>query len=213
MGSVTVKVCGITRLKDANLALELGAEMLGFILYEKSPRKIEFEDLNKFRTELALNSNQMVAVEVAPAIEGVKQMIEHGFGRFQFHFPCDLSRKYIEEWAETVGVENLLLAPRIPSGVDFPEDLLCFADTFLVDSYSEDKFGGTGKCSDWEQFSAWQNSFPSKKWILAGGLSPLNIQDAIKNTLVRTVDVNSGVEQSPGVKDHQKLRDFFTKIS
>ena len=86
MGSVTVKVCGITRLKDANLALELGAEMLGFILYEKSPRKIEFEALNKFRTELALNSNQMVAVEVAPAIEGVKQMIEHGFGRFQFHF-------------------------------------------------------------------------------------------------------------------------------
>ena len=112
-----------------------------------------------------------------------------------------------------VGVENLWLAPRIPAGVDFPEDLLCFADTFLVDAYSEDKFGGTGKCSDWEQFSIWQKSFPSKKWILAGGLSPLNIQLAIKNTLVRIVDVNSGVEESPGVKDHSKLREFFTKIS
>ena len=213
MGSVSVKVCGVTRLKDASLALALGAEKLGFILHEKSPRKIEFEDLNKFKTELSLTSKQMVAVEVVPAIEDVKKMIAHGFGCFQFHFSYDLSRKYIEEWAEMIGVENLWLAPRIPAGVDFPEDLLCLANTFLVDSYSEDKFGGTGKCSDWEQFSIWQKSFPSKKWILAGGLSPLNIQLAIKNTLVRIVDVNSGVEESPGVKDHSKLREFFTKVS
>lgn len=213
MGSVSVKVCGITRVKDANLALELGAEKLGFILHEKSPRKIEFKEVKKFKTELGLNLKQMVAVEVAPEIKDVKEMVAQGFGYFQFHFPYDFPRKFIEDWAEMVGVENLWLAPRIPAGVDFPEDLLCFADTFLVDAYSEDKFGGTGKCSDWEQFSIWQKSFPSKKWILAGGLSPLNIQLAIKNTLVRAVDVNSGVEEFPGVKDHSKLREFFTKIS
>ena len=87
MGSVSVKVCGITRVKDENLALELGAEKLGFILHEKSPRKIEFKEVKKFKTELGLNSKQMVAVEVAPEIEDVKEMIAQGFGYFQFHFP------------------------------------------------------------------------------------------------------------------------------
>ena len=136
MSSVSVKVCGITRVKDANLALELGAEKLGFILHEKSPRKIEFKEVKKFKTELGLNLKQMVAVEVAPEIKDVKEMVAQGFGYFQFHFPYDFPRKFIEDWAEMVGVENLWLAPRIPAGVDFPQDLLCFADTFLVDAYS-----------------------------------------------------------------------------
>ncbi|MBT5717437.1 MAG: phosphoribosylanthranilate isomerase [Opitutae bacterium] len=212
MDSVSIKVCGITRLKDARLALELGAEKLGFILHAKSPRKIEFDEIRRFQTELALETKQMVAVEVAPEIEDVREMLDQGFGNFQFHFPYDLSRKLIGKWAEMVDTENLWLAPRLPAGVDFPEDLLCFANTFLMDAYSEDKFGGTGVCSDWEKFSALQKSFSTKKWILAGGLSPTNIQAAIKSTDARIVDVNSGVEQSPGVKDSQKLKRFFSKI-
>ncbi len=213
MGSISVKVCGITRLEDANIALELGAEKLGFILHENSPRKIELNKIREFKTEFDLEVKQMVAVEVIPKIKDIKEMLDLGFGSFQFHFPYDLSRKIIESWAELVGVENLWLAPRIPAGVDFPEDLLCLANTFLVDAYSEDKFGGTGLCSDWEQFSYWQNYFSVKKWILAGGLSSENIENAIKISLAQRVDVNSGVEYSPGVKDHQKIKDFFMKIS
>ena len=82
-----------------------------------------------------------------------------------------------------------------------------------MDAYSEDKFGGTGICSDWDKFSSLQKSFCSKKWILAGGLSPQNIQLALNSTDAQIVDVNSGVEKSPGVKDSQKLERLFSKIS
>jgi len=213
MSSVSVKVCGITRLEDASLALELGAKKLGFILHSKSPRRIKFEDIGRFKTELPLKTKQMVAVEVAPEIESVQEMFDQGFCHFQFHFPYNLPRKLIEKWTEIISAENLWLAPQLPAGVDFPEDLLCFANTFLLDAYSEDKFGGTGICSDWDKFSSLQKSFCSKKWILAGGLSPQNIQLALNSTDAQIVDVNSGVEKSPGVKDSQKLERLFSKIS
>lgn len=203
----------MTRLKDAIVAMDLGAEKLGFIIHENSPRKIDLVEVNKFKTELSLDSEQMVAVEVSPTIEDVKKMLDQGFGNFQFHFEYDLPKKLIENWARLVGPKNLWLAPRIPTGIDFPVDLLSLADNFLVDAYSDDKYGGTGKCSDWENFSKWRNLFPSNNWILAGGLSPENIKQAIGQTDALIVDVNSGVEQSPGIKDHDKLRQFFTKIS
>ncbi len=213
MQQPSVKVCGITRSEDAQFALKCGASKLGFILYEKSPRSVGFDEIEKIKKEVNFPVDKMVVVEVEPDIEYLKRIQAFGFGNFQFHFSHDLSRRVIEKWTEIIGVENLWLAPRIPMGLDFPRDLLCFANTFLVDAFSDDKFGGTGVCSDWEKFSVWQNSFSEKKWILAGGLSPVNIQLAIKNTNAQSLDVNSGVELSPGVKDHQKIREFFKKIS
>lgn len=212
-GSISVKVCGITEAKDARFALELGADKLGFITYEKSPRKIDFEKIENIKSELSLDGKKMVAVEVEPTIEHLKKIMDQGFGVFQLHFSYDLSRDLIGQWSQLVGAENLWLAPRLPMGVSFPEDLFSYSKTFLIDAYSESKFGGTGERSDWESFSALQHSFSTKKWVLAGGLSQDNIRLAIKSTNAEIVDVNSGVERSPGVKDHGKLKKLFSEIS
>ena len=68
-------------------------------------------------------------------------MIDFGFGFYQLHFPNDYPRKKIEKWTELVGVDNLWLAPRFPAGTNFPEDLIPFAQTFLIDAYSKDHLG------------------------------------------------------------------------
>lgn len=213
MNSISVKVCGITNSEDAELAIKLGAEKLGFILYENSPRKIKLNEVENLKKELQLNPKQMVAVEVIPEINFVKKMLDHGFEKFQFHFPYDFSRKQIEEWTNLVGSEDLWLAPRLPTGVNFPEEILPLANTFLVDAYEEEKFGGTGKCSDWKSFSKWKKAYSDKNWILAGGLSEKNIEIALKDSQAEIIDVNSGIERLPGVKDHSKLRNFFKIIS
>ena len=213
MGSVIIKVCGITQPEDASLSLKLGAEKLGFILHEKSPRNISFAKIEKLKNELSLQSSQMVAVDVLPEIEKLKKMSDVGFGDFQLHFPYDLSRILVEKWTNIIGVENLWLAPKLPLGVDFPEDLLCFANTFLIDAYCDNLYGGTGKCSDWKSFSNWSKIYSSKNWILAGGLSPENIELALSSSHAQSVDVNSGVERLPGIKDHSKLKSFFKKVS
>ena len=210
---VRVKVCGITREEDAGLALELGAQKLGFILYEKSPRKIGFNAIGKIKTKFSLNIDQMVVVQVEPTIDALREMIDFGFGCYQLHFSNDYPRKKIEKWTELVGADNLWLAPRLPTGTNFPEDLIPFAQTFLIDAYSKDQFGGTGEPSDWYGFLKWKNKYSSKSWILAGGLSSENIQEALSKTQANLIDVNSGVEISPGIKDRVKINEFFAKIS
>ena len=112
-----------------------------------------------------------------------------------------------------VGADNLWLAPRLPTGTNFPEDLIPFAQTFLIDAYSKDRFGGTGELSDWSGFLNWKNKYSSKSWILAGGISSENIKEALSETQANMIDVNSGVETSPGIKDHVKIKKFFGEIS
>jgi len=210
--SVSVKVCGITREVDADFALQNGASRIGFILYEKSPRKIKFKEIDRIRNSLDLKPSCMVAVQVEPTIETLEEIIDFGFGYIQLHFSYDFSLKLINKWSDMVGSERLWLAPKLPMGKDFPKDILQFADTFLIDAHTDDKFGGTGKLANWDGFYSWQNEYKTKKWVLAGGLSPENIKNALKVTQTNLIDVNSGVETKPGIKDPQKLKLLFQEI-
>ena len=210
--SVSVKVCGITREVDADFALQCGASRLGFILYEKSPRNIELHEISNINKSLEIEPCCMVGVQVQPEIEELKEIINFGFGSIQLHFSYDFPVDIIKEWSDMVGPDKLWLAPKLPTGLGFPESILPLAETFLIDAYSEDKFGGTGERSNWDGFYRWQREYNSKKWILAGGLSPNNIEFAVNTTDARHVDANSGVEKSPGVKDHTKITNFFTNI-
>ena len=207
--TVEVKVCGITNLKDAKTALLAGAKYLGFILYAKSPRNISIENSNLIFENLGNFSFGRVAVDVCPTPESVVQMKEGGFDFFQFHFPLDFDTSKICQWSKLVGPSNLWLAPKLPPGSDFPEKLLEYAENFVIDSYSEDKFGGTGNSADWESFSNYQKKYPDKKWILAGGMGPENIGYALKELDVSLVDVNSAVESMPGVKNEDKIKKLF----
>ena len=211
--SPMVKVCGITRARDGAAALEAGASHLGFILYEKSPRAITLEQVGALMAALPVPVEKPVAVDVDPDPERLARMATGGFARYQLHFPHDLPRERIAEWAEIVGRENLWLAPKLPPDQPFPDDLLDFAEAFLIDAFAEDAYGGTGHTADWSRFADLKESFPEKKWILAGGLSPDNVVDAIAATGTDRIDANSGVESAPGVKDPEKIEALFSALS
>ena len=211
--TVEVKVCGITNLKDAKFALLAGAKYLGFIFYAKSPRNISLEKSQLILEDLVNFSFGRVAVDVCPTPESVMQMKEVGFDFFQFHFPLDFDTSKIFQWSKLVGPANLWLAPKLPPGSDFPEKLLEYAENFVIDSYSEDKFGGSGNSSDWESFSNYQKKYSDKKWVLAGGIGPQNVVQAIQMTSPTIIDLNSRVESKPGIKDKEEIETVFKFIS
>ena len=207
-----VKICGITRAVDGAAALEAGASHLGFILYEKSPRAITLEQVGALMAALPVPLEKPVAVDVNPDPERLARWATGGFARYQLHFPHDLPRERIAQWAEIVGRENLWLAPKLPPGEAFPEDILEFSDFFLVDAFSEDAYGGTGETADWSRFAHRKIRWPDKNWILAGGLSPDNVAAALAATEAERIDANSGVETSPGIKDPDKIQAFFAAL-
>lgn len=208
-----VKICGITSVVDANVALSHSANYLGFILYEKSPRFVDIKHSENLIKEIKDRNACVVAVDVCPDFEKIISMKKRGFRYFQFHFPLDLDLSIIQEWSKIVGSSNLWLAPKIPPDTKFPENLLECSDTFLLDAYSEKKFGGTGHSSDWKTFSKCRESYPEKKWILAGGIGPSNVSEALLQTKADIIDLNSGVEKRPGQKDPIKIKSVFKILS
>ncbi len=206
MKSSQLKVCGITQEEDGENALSVGALFLGFILFDGSPRSIAPEIALAIWNRIKRPGTFSVAVEVDPSPDYLSKIVNLGFDFYQLHFPCEINPERVSEWANIAGKDKLWLAPRISPQDDFPVDLLPFADTFLVDAYVESKFGGTGLSSDWKRFSNWKDKYAEKKWILAGGIGPENLEDALSSTNTDLVDVNSSVEREPGVKDLEKLK-------
>jgi len=200
------------RAEDARLAAELGADFLGFIFYPKSPRYLAFEAYEALAPALPRGPKR-VAVMVEPSLDELKRARETRFDLFQIHARYDLPLETVRAWSEAVGAANLWLAPKLPPGAAFPESWLSFADTFLVDTFHAEGFGGSGRTGDWAGFSTRAQAHPAKTWILAGGLGPDNVADAIAKSGARFVDVNSGVETHPGAKSPEKLRAVATALS
>lgn len=206
-----VKICGITRPKDASLAIELGADYLGMIVYPGSPRSVSEAQI----TELLpiIPEGKRVWVDVNPCAEKIKQIQEGAGGLFQIHFDSDLPIEAVRKWADVTEQKKLWLAPRIKPDHPFPQTLLSEVDNFLIDTFSKEAHGGIGLTGDWERFRNLQEHYPQKTWILAGGLNPENLKRALKYTGARFVDINSGVESEPGVKDAGKLHTLFEQIA
>ena len=211
MNTPRVKVCGITRPEDGQLALSLGASYLGFILYSKSPRSIDLEAFTSLNA--SLTDSFRVVVDVRPDMDQVKRYVSAGFDFFQIHFSDVHEGEYLAELSELVGRDRLWLAPKLPPETLFPESLFDYTDTFLMDTFQKDGFGGSGKTGDWKGFRQLKNDYPEKTWILAGGLNPDNIEDAVNQSEADIVDVSSGLESSPGIKSADKLRAFFGNLS
>ncbi len=200
-----VKICGITRLKDALLAAKLGANAIGFVFFEKSPRNISIEKA----AEIARGMPEDVAkigVFVRPPREFAKKAVEIvGLAAIQLH---GISRG--EELLKINDLPTILAVPVRKSGLDpGAAKLLPMADVILLDAHHPAMHGGTGKTFNWD-FGA--EVATREKIILAGGLTPENIRAAVKTVRPHAVDVSSGVEASPGVKDENKLKRFFKNI-
>lgn len=199
-----VKVCGITSPADAEMALELGVDYIGVILFAKSPRAVPMSRLAEIFS--VVPEGKRVLVDVSTPTEVLSEYRNLPFDHFQMHFDLDVAIATVAAWAGIVGRERLWLAPRVPpQEAYFPQIIMEFADTLLVDTYAKEAFGGTGRAGDWQRFIDWSTLYQHKRWILAGGLSPLNVTAALETTEPAMIDVNSGVESSPGVKDRAKL--------
>lgn len=206
IGGIRFKVCGLRTLVDAELADQIGADFLGFIFHPKSSRHLSLLQWKAMAPRLP--ERKRVAVSVVPTVDELEGWRDAGFDAFQVHFPFDASEEVVAGWSAAVGRERLWLAPRLPPGTPFPLTLLRHASTVLLDTYARDAYGGTGATGDWPAFRRLAKEQADHTWILAGGLSPANIGEALAASGARFVDVNSGVETAPGIKDPAKLRAF-----
>ena len=199
IGRTIVKVCGLTSAADARVAAEIGADYLGFIFHPESSRAVTFGKYLALAAELP--PVQRVAVMVEPDAGALAWALDAGFARIQIHFNAAGPLLLPQAWSEQVGRERLWLVPRLPPGTDVPPQLLALADTFLLDTFHAQKFGGTGQTGDWAAFRRQQAANPDRIWILSGGLTPDNVAAALAATRAGFIDVNSGVELAPGQKD------------
>ncbi len=207
---IRFKVCGLTSLVDADFADRCGADYLGFIFYPESPRHISLVQFRAMQPQLP--PRKKVAVSVMPTVDELGALADAGADFFQVHFPHDTPVETIRAWSQTVGSARLWLAPRLPPHIDVAGAWLPLAGTFLHDKFHSEKFGGTSEASDWEKFVRQRRKHPQKTWILSGGLGPDNIGAALEKTGAKFIDVNSGVESAPGVKDTTKLKKFVVAL-
>lgn len=198
-----VKICGITNLPDAEAAIAAGADALGFILYAPSKRFIRIEEAIRI-VEALPPFVQTVAVTVNATKEftnlGWRKHLKN-FGVAQLH--GQESPVHVKAVSKYLPVIKAFPADQAASIA--PEAYAVSA--FLLDTPSKDH-GGTGQVFDWNLAVEFQKK-TSKPLVLSGGLTPENVAEAMETVHPYAVDVSSGVESSPGKKDHAKLRDFI----
>jgi phosphoribosylanthranilate isomerase len=210
---VWVKICGNTNLADAQMALDAGADALGFVFAE-SVRQVTAPQV---RTILQGLSKQVEAVGVFANFgfdEIVKAVEESGVSGIQLHTGGDraLASRLQGHFAGRPGWENLRLIQVVHFGSDMKTQIEAAADpaidAVLVDSRVGKLLGGTGVTFNWREAQNGFRSGSGLKLVAAGGLNPGNVAEAIETLHPWGVDVVTGVEQSPGRKDPQKVREF-----
>jgi phosphoribosylanthranilate isomerase len=201
---VKIKICGITSLDDAEKALEFGADMLGFNFYAPSPRAIA-PDRARAIIECLPADSFNIALFVNEAKEKVLHVIAAGsrvdgrqaYSGLQFH--GEENAAYCRGWElKVIKAFRLKEKASLAAMSEFP------ADFCLLDSWSPG-YGGSGEAFPWE----WLEEFDTSRLILSGGLRVDNVAEAIRRVHPFGVDVCTGVEARPGIKDHAKLKDFI----
>ena len=197
-----VKLCGITRPEDAELGVELGAWALGFILWPKSPRAADPAIAAGIARELRRRVN-IVGVFVNPTLDEVENaanalLLSH----VQLH--GDEGPQFCTAVRERTGCE-VIKAIRVGGAPDLLEAERFRTDFHLLDTKRDGQRGGTGKTWDWRLAQQKRTKVPR---IVSGGLAPDNVADAIEAVHPFAVDVASGIESEPGIKDHDLMREF-----
>lgn len=208
----SVKVCGLTRVEDAQACLRSGVRFLGVNRYAPSLRCVPPERLGELLE--AIPSGRRVYVDVNPGLPELHAAEAAGFDFFQIHFdPHTVAEVRLRMWREKVGAARLWLAPRLKEGALLPSYAYDYAETFLIDGYSPGAFGGTGKTSDWAGVAALRSLHRQKTWIVAGGLGPDNVVEAVRASHADIMDLNSGVETAPGIKSAALIGRVMDRLS
>jgi len=199
---VKVKVCGMTQWEDAEYAVEQGADAVGFIFYKKSPRSVTMKEAREIILKLPPFVDT-VGVFVNESPDRVNKIADYcGLDLVQLHgeespaFCRKIHRRVIKVF-RVAGLQSIKQMEKYS------------VSGFLLDTFCDDLHGGTGKTFDWNL------ALPAKKMgpvILAGGLTPRNVAQAVRQVRPYGVDVCSGVEKTPGIKDPEKVRAFLKNI-
>ncbi len=199
-----VKICGLTRPEDVECAIDSGASAVGFVFEPSSPRFI-----------IAASD-----AEAALAVPAVYLMRVAVFGHYPLRNAADVDMsRFVSLLAECNAVQSLdapemfhgsrYQVVRLPSDVSVDPNSV---EAVVLDAFDPASYGGTGKTLDWDLAAEFVRGF-SKPTILAGGLTPDNVYDAIRIVRPYGVDVSSGVEDAPGIKDHGRIRSFLAAVA
>jgi phosphoribosylanthranilate isomerase len=200
-----VKICGITTLEDAQAAVAAGADMLGFNFYEKSSRYIHPQECRKIIKHLPMGSVYAIGVFVNLPPQKIQAIMQ----------TCGLNLAQLsgdESPADLAALHGYAFKALRPANAEaLQADLLRYAPhkgapAWLLDAYHPGAYGGTGESADWELAADLAAKAPI---ILAGGLRPENVFTAVTYVHPWGVDVASGVESSPGIKDHTAMKAFI----
>jgi phosphoribosylanthranilate isomerase len=199
-----IKICGITNLPDARLAVELGAAALGFVFYPKSPRYVPVA-----KAADICNALPPFVAKVGVFVDELEFEIEKALrecllNALQFHGdePPGFCQKFAAKSIKAIRVRD---ESSLRTAAEYDVDAL------LLDTYIDSERGGTGQTFDWSLAVKAQETL-APPVILSGGLTPANVQEAIRKVRPYAVDVSSGVEREPGKKDPEKLRRFIELV-
>ena len=235
-----VKICGTTNLEDSLLAVEAGADAVGFVLHEKSPRKIDLATARRIAEQLPENVEKIGVFVLGDNVDEADIILHGGFTGAQSYFPTDASEHGKASKGRAIGTSGL--PPRARFLTAFPMSLVGGDDaqieqmasdfanfgknlpqgipipnlhfTFVLDSGDLRQPGGTGKIFNWEKAVPIAEGMRQGgvNLVVAGGLTPENVDEAIGILHPWGVDVVSGVEASPGKKDPDKVRAFVKAV-
>lgn len=200
-----VKICGLTTPPDAAAAIDLGADALGFNFYPGSKRYLPMEAAGEWIAALP-GHVEKVAILVNPSWDEARAAAATGgITALQLHGAetPEFCRRLMEEG---IRFEKALPVTGPDSLANVPD---FFTPTVLLDSGGAGEFGGSGQTFPWEIARDFVQAHPHLRVILAGGLTPENVAEAVAMVRPFGVDVTSGVESAPGLKDHSRLRDFI----
>lgn len=204
-----VKICGITQPAQGQAIAQLGATALGFICVQASPRYVTSQQIRAVIEPLQLPVDR-VGVFVDSTIEEICQVVaEAGLNAVQLH--SHESLEFCQQLRQTLPSVEIIKAFRVKTldCLTQAETYVEYVDTLLLDAYHPQMLGGTGKTLDW---NALQQFNPQCPWLLAGGLTPDNVLDALRQLQPSGIDLSSGVERSPGDKDLDKVAQLFEKL-
>ncbi len=203
MSRLWIKICGITQKQDAVAAAQLGADAIGLVFYKPSPRSVTLSQASEISTEI-LPGLKIVGLFVNPEPSEVAEAVESGVVDYlQFH--GDEPEKFCRRFGMPY-----LKAIKVRADRDIGSNISNYssADFILLDSFDKNMPGGTGKTFDWSTAEA-ANANSGVNFIMAGGLNSLNVRKAVEQVKPFGVDVSSGVERKPGVKDVEKMQMFI----
>ena len=203
MARTRIKICGITRVEDALLACELGADAIGMVVTPSSPRHVSVEQARTIRDALPAFVAAVILVhdlpreEIRHAVRSVRPDLIQFHGGEDAEFCGFFACRYLKAIGMAGEVDVRALAAAHP-----------WAAGFVLDGHPPGQQGGQGKTFDWSRVPR----DLGRPIVLAGGLNPGNVGEAIRAVRPWAIDLASGVESSPGVKDAAKLRAFFAAV-